>query len=124
MANESGGTKFAQLITEIDLDRSKYDKKLDESIEAANLATVKIESAFKKLGIRTDESYEKQRLAITTFYKKIINDANSSANERAAAEERSKQSIPGSIPREIHSGQQRRKLKMISLSSAIPCGQR
>jgi len=87
MADTAGGTKFAQLITEIDLDRSKYDKKLDESVEAANLATVKIESAFKKLGLRTDESYEKQRVAITTFYKKIINDANSSANERAAAEE-------------------------------------
>ena len=87
MANEPGGTKFAQLITEIDLDRSKYDKKLDESVEAANLATIKIEKAFKQLGVRTDQSYEQQRIAITTFYKKIIDDANVSANERAAAEQ-------------------------------------
>jgi len=87
MANEPGGTKFAQLITEIDLDRSKYDKKLDESVEAANLATIKIEKAFKQLGVRTDQSYEQQRIAITTFYKKIIDDANVSANERVAAEQ-------------------------------------
>lgn len=87
MANEPGGTKFAQLIVEIDADRSKQDKAMDESVAAANLACIKIEKAFKQLGLRTDESYNQQRIAITTFYKKIINDANASANERAAAEQ-------------------------------------
>jgi hypothetical protein len=86
MADERGGTKFAQLITEIDLDRSKYDKKLDETVEAANTATIKIEKAFKELGVRTDQSYQDQKTAITKFYRTITEDATVSANERANAE--------------------------------------
>ena len=87
MADERGGTKFAELITKLSLDKSEHDKGLDESVAAANSATLKIEKAFEKLGVRTDKSYADQKLAITTFYKKISEDGTRSATERAAAEE-------------------------------------
>jgi len=48
MADTAGGTKFAQLITEIDADRTKYDKVMDQITVDSEVTTVKIEKHWRK----------------------------------------------------------------------------
>lgn len=87
MANEAGGTKFAQLITEIDLDRSKYDKGLDEITANSEVAVVKVEKQWKALGIKTDAFWESQRQVAVRNYQKIVEAGTATANELVAAEQ-------------------------------------
>lgn len=84
---ESGGTKLAQLFAEIDLDRTKYDKALDDAIAGAEVATIDIEKAFKALGTKTDATWEKQRLSIEKYYKAIVEKGGLTANEIVAIEQ-------------------------------------
>jgi hypothetical protein len=81
MANEPGGTKFAQLITEIDLDRSKYDKGLDDITANSEVAVVKVEKQWKALGIKTDAFWESQRQVAIKNYQKILAEGQHTANE-------------------------------------------
>lgn len=86
MPKEAGGTKFASLIAEINLDRTKYDKAIDDIVANAEVTTIKIEKAWKGLGVKTDQYFENQRIAAEKNYRKITESAETTANERLAAE--------------------------------------
>ncbi len=81
-----GGTKLAQMFAEIDLDRTKYDKALDDIVVDAGNATTKIETSWKKLGVKTEGYYSNLRSAINKHYKSVLLDTELSANERLSIE--------------------------------------
>lgn len=86
MADPLGGTKIGQLIVEIDADRSKYDKKVDEMVQSSGLETKKIGDSWKALGVKNDEHYAKLTANYKRHHNKLITDTQLSANERLAIE--------------------------------------
>ena len=66
-----GGAPVGQIFVEIDLDRSKYDKALQNMLSSTEGKIVTSERAFKNLGVKTDETFKRDQKGAGSHEQKI-----------------------------------------------------
>jgi len=85
MAGELGGTKAGQLIFEMDLDRSKMERGLQDVLASTEQKAVTIDRAWKNLGTKTDETFNRMKANAIVSYEAIAKAGFKSADEQARA---------------------------------------
>lgn len=81
------GRPIGTMIAEIDLDRTKYDKALQDMLASSETGAVKVEKAWKNLGVKTDEMYTKMKANAVLSFEAIAKSGTASADEIRRAEE-------------------------------------
>jgi len=87
MAGGRGGAPVGQIFVEIDLDRSKYDKALQNMLSSTEGKIVTSERAFKNLGVKTDETFTRMKANAVKSFEAIAQSGTASANEIRRAQE-------------------------------------
>ena len=80
-----GGTKAGSMIFELDLDRTRYDKGLQDALTSAEEKGVSIDKAWKNLGTKSDEMFTRMKANAILSYETIAKSATASAEDQARA---------------------------------------
>jgi hypothetical protein len=81
----AGGTKAGSLIFEMDLDRSKMEKGLQDQLKSVENKSQSIEKAWSNLGTKSDEHFNRTKAIAIKSYEQISQAGFKSAEEQARA---------------------------------------
>ena len=73
------------MIFELDLDRTRYDKGLQDALTSAEEKGVSIDKAWKNLGTKSDEMFTRMKANAILSYETIAKSATASAEDQARA---------------------------------------